>query len=58
MELDGREDKLESVFMNGANSNEDWSEDTIIRCGFVDDMFGTSRDQVDKGAEAHWQDTA
>ena len=32
----------ESIFMNGANSN-DWSEDTVIRCSFVDDIFRTRR---------------
>ena len=31
--------------MNGANRN-DWSEDTVIRCGIVDDIFGTRRERT------------
>ena len=31
--------------MNGAKSN-DWSEDTVIRCGIVDYIFGTRRERT------------
>lgn len=31
--------------MNGANSN-DWSEDKVIRCSFVDDILRTNREKT------------
>ena len=31
--------------MNGTKSN-DWSEDTVIRCGIIDDIFGTRRERT------------